>query len=129
MSALRKYEVSEVEVQAVEPVEKTDRWIAVPITAEEHAAAAVRRENKAKNIALFLAAPFIALAYAVAMPFVALGMLAWFGAKALAAKVPATKFIALTVAAPFIGLATVVVGPFVGLGALAWIGIKAVAHR
>ena len=129
MSALRKYEVSEVEVPVVETVEKTGRWIAVPIAPEEYAAAEVRRENKAKNIALFFAAPFIALAYAIAMPFVALGMIAWFGAKALAVKVPATKFIALTVAAPFIGLATVVVGPFVGLGALAWIGMKAVANR
>lgn len=36
-----------------------------------------------KNVALFLAAPFIGLAYIVAMPFVGLGMLAWFGIKAI----------------------------------------------
>ena len=129
MSALRKYEVAEVEGKAVETVEKADRWIAVPIAPEEYATAEVRRESKAKNIALFLAAPIIALAYVVAMPFVGLGMIAWLGAKALAKKVPVTKTIALTIAAPFIGLAYVVAMPFIGLGALAWIGMKALAKR
>ena len=32
-----------------------------------------------KNVALFAAAPFIGLAYAAAFPFVAVGMLAWYG--------------------------------------------------
>lgn len=36
-----------------------------------------------KNMALFLAAPFIGLAYVIAMPFVGIGMLAWFGFKAV----------------------------------------------
>ena len=39
-----------------------------------------------KNVALFAAAPFIGLAYAAAFPFVAVGLLAWHGAKALARK-------------------------------------------
>ena len=130
MSALRKYEeVTELEMNAVETAEKTGRWNAVPITPEEHAATEVRQGNQAKNIALFLTAPFIALAYVVAMPFVAMGMMIWLGAKILAKKVPATKAVGMTIAAPFIGLAAVVVGPFVGLGALAWIGMKAVANR
>ena len=132
MSALRKYEVAEVEVAAVEKaatVGMTGSWIAVPISPEEHAAAEVRSENKAKNITLFLAAPIIALAYVVAMPFVGVGMIAWLGAKALAKKVPATKAIALTIAAPFIGLAYVVAMPFIGLGALTWVGMKALANR
>ncbi len=38
--------------------------------------------SRLKNVALFLASPFIGLAYIVAMPFVALGMLAYFGYKA-----------------------------------------------
>ena len=51
------------------------------------AAAGLRRAARvAKNVALFAAAPFIGLAYAVAFPFVAVGALAWFGAKALAKK-------------------------------------------
>ena len=44
----------------------------------------------AKNAALFVAAPFIGLAYAAAFPFVAVGMLAWYGGRALAKKVRAT---------------------------------------
>ena len=36
----------------------------------------------AKNIALFAIAPFIGLAYAAAFPFVAVGMLAWYGVRA-----------------------------------------------
>ena len=36
----------------------------------------------AKNIVLFAAAPFIGLAYAAAFPFVAVGMLAWYGVRA-----------------------------------------------
>lgn len=44
---------------------------------------AVTKGSTIKNIALFLSAPFIGLAYIVAMPFVAIGMLAWFGYKAL----------------------------------------------
>ncbi len=39
-----------------------------------------------KNVVLFAAAPFIGLAYAAAFPFVAVGMLAWYGARALAKK-------------------------------------------
>jgi len=39
-----------------------------------------------KNIVLFAAAPFIGLAYAAAFPFVAIGMLAWYGVRALRKK-------------------------------------------
>ena len=35
----------------------------------------------ARNVALFVMAPFIGLAYAVAFPFVGLGMLAWMALK------------------------------------------------
>lgn len=128
MTALRKYEVTEAEVQTVETVEKTGRWNAVPITPEEHAAAQANQGNPVKNIALFLIAPFIALAYIVAMPIVGLGMLTVLAAKALA-KMPAVRAVAMTIAAPFIGLAAIVVMPFAGLGAMAWIGMKAIAKR
>jgi CheY-like chemotaxis protein len=36
-----------------------------------------------RNVGLFLAAPFIGLAYVVALPFVGLGLLAWHGARAV----------------------------------------------
>jgi CheY-like chemotaxis protein len=60
-------------------------FIGVPIW---HSAKALGRriahiDTFAKNVALFLAAPFIGLAYAIAMPFVGLGMLAWLGIKTL----------------------------------------------
>ncbi|HUK05243.1 MAG TPA: hypothetical protein VLV90_09215 [Burkholderiales bacterium] len=39
-----------------------------------------------KNVALFAAAPFIGLAYAAAFPFVAVGLIAWYGVRALRKK-------------------------------------------
>lgn len=45
--------------------------------------AMAKKPNMLKNMALFLVAPFIGLLYAVLLPFVGLGMLAWIGGKAL----------------------------------------------
>jgi CheY-like chemotaxis protein len=92
-----------------------------------------------KNVALFLAAPFIGLAYILTFPIVGLGMLAWTAIQAqkkkseaaaklqptAPAKPNAMKTAALTLAAPFIGLAFIVVGPIVGLGLLLWFGFQA----
>ena len=80
--------------------------------------------KRVKNVALFLAAPFVGLAYLMAFPFVGLAMLAWMAAKALL-KNNKTRPIALAIAAPFIGLAFITVGPVVGLAALAWYGCRA----
>ncbi|MEI8029808.1 MAG: response regulator [Comamonadaceae bacterium] len=84
-----------------------------------------------KNVALFVAAPFIGLAYALLLPLVGLAMLGWIGAKALLA-LPATRKalkllgnVAKVVAAPFIGLAYAVMLPFVGIAMLVWVGAKA----
>ena len=127
MSALRKMTTYETNEYEAAPAKKAAGWIpvvivtahgtahyegAVPVTAEE------KRTSIAKGIALFLAAPFIALAYLLALPVVGLAALAWIAAKALAAKVPVVKTIALAVAAPFIGLAFILAGPVVGLGVL-----------
>src|ERR1035437_11180744 len=71
-----------------------------------------------KDIALLLVAPFIGLAYAILMPFVAIGVLVWLVGKELAH----TK-VAKLVAAPFAGLALLTLLPFLGLAALAWLGI------
>lgn len=49
----------------------------------------VKRAGTLKNIALFLCAPFIGLAYAVLLPVVGLGMLAWIGVKAAFDRAPA----------------------------------------
>ncbi len=91
-----------------------------------------------KNIALFLAAPFVGLAYILTFPIVGLGMLAWMAIQAqqkksavanMAHPVPVASSIAkstaIFLAAPFIGLVYVIVGPIVGLGMLLWFGFQA----
>jgi CheY-like chemotaxis protein len=88
-------------------------------------------ESRLRNVALFFAAPFIGLAYAVLLPFVGLGVAAWFGVQALL-KSPALRragaavlTAAKIVLAPFIGLAYILVLPFAGLAALVWIAGRA----
>ena len=54
--------------------------------AERLAGYAARAARTAGRIALFLAAPVIGLGYVVALPFVGLGMLAWYGARAVAKR-------------------------------------------
>ena len=114
---------------------KAPETVAAP---EPAVAAAVAAEPEApgklsmlKNMALFLSAPFVGLVYAVLLPFVGLGMLAWIGGKALV-KQPAVrealtygKFMLKMVAAPFVGLAYIIAFPFVGLAMLVWHGGKA----
>jgi CheY-like chemotaxis protein len=55
-----------------------------PATAHAEAATTEARGGAllfAKNVSLFIAAPFIGLAYAVAFPFIGLGMLVWLALK------------------------------------------------
>lgn len=104
---------------------------AAPSEAQPEAQPAKR--SQLKNIALFLSAPFVGLVYAVLLPFVGLGMLAWIGGKAALAsprvreKLAFAKFMTKVVFAPFIGLAYVIAYPFVGLALLAWTGARALA--
>jgi CheY-like chemotaxis protein len=88
-----------------------------------------------KNIALFFAAPFIGLAYIVALPIVGLGVFAMLAVRA-ASKVEAVRSVTRTlrhlgmfIAAPFLGLAAVVFFPFVGLAMLMWMAGKAAVAR
>lgn len=89
------------------------------------------KESALKNIALFIAAPFVGLAYILAFPFVGLGMIAWMGAKAVARRdLPKkigwiAKSVGLLIVSPFIGLAYVLLFPFIGLAILAWMGVRA----
>ena len=101
---------------------------AIPMPTQAATAAAA---TTLKNIALFLAAPFIGLVYAMALPFVGLVMLAVIGGKALV-KAPAAlqalvaaKEVALFLAAPFIGLVYAVTLPFVGIALIARAAYKA----
>jgi hypothetical protein len=92
-----------------------------------------RAETRAmlRNMALFLSAPFVGLLYAILLPFVGLGMLAWFAGRALfeSAKVRETlgagKKVLAIGAAPFAALVCVIALPFAGLGMLAWFAVKA----
>lgn len=63
----------------------------IPAAAQAEPAMA-QKSNMLKNMALFLVAPFIGLLYAVLLPFVGLGMLAWIGGKALLGR-PAAQSI------------------------------------
>lgn len=105
-------------------------------TQEAAAAVATPGAGRAiKNVALFLAAPFIGLAYLVTFPMVALGMLAWMGGKALMKYEAARKLalgaktVGMFFAAPFIGLAYIVIVPVAALAVLAWMGGKALLKR
>lgn len=86
---------------------------------ETAAVEAVRQNSRVKMILLFMAAPFIGLLYALLLPFVAFGAVAFLIFQALRNNENARKAMALA-AAPFIGLAFVVALPFVGASILAW---------
>ncbi len=94
------------------------------------------KENLLKNIALFMAAPFIGLLYAVLLPFVGMGLLTSMAVKALVTKVPAVgnvltflKTVGKFIAAPFLGLAFILLLPFVGMATLAWIGVRGLVTK
>ena len=83
-----------------------------------------------RNMALFLMAPFVGLLYVVLLPFVGIGMLAWFAGRTfvetgrLATTLRVATKVLLIAAAPFIALAYVIAMPFIGLALLAWAAIK-----
>jgi CheY-like chemotaxis protein len=95
----------------------------------------VKKTSNLKNVALFIAAPFIGLLYAVLLPWVGIAMLAWVGGKAFvqlrAVRKTLTfmKNVALFMAAPFVGLAYAVLLPFVGTAMLAWVGVQALMPK
>jgi len=103
----------------------------LPGLAEAASPQTVAAESQLKKVGMFAAAPFIGLLYAVLLPFVGLGTLAFMAIRAFAktsgpAKMLAfAKNVALFLAAPFMGLAYALLLPFVGTATLAWIGIKA----
>ncbi len=98
-------------------------------------ASTAKNESRLKNIALFLAAPFIGLAYILAFPFVGMGMLAVLAVKAAAKHQTArrvgvfTKNTGLFILGPFLGLAYVLLFPFIGVAVLAWVGGRALLNR
>ena len=106
------------------------------VAAEQARSEKPEETSRLRNIALFLLAPFIGLAYAVLLPVVGTAVLAWMGGQVLLAKMPAIrtglrflKDVGLLVAAPFIGLAYIVLLPFVGIVMLAWVGGQALLAK
>jgi hypothetical protein len=100
----------------------------LPGLAEAAAPQAATSESQLKKIGLFMAAPFIGLVYAVLLPFVGLGTLAYLGLKALrrnVAAMKAVKFITLLVASPLIGLFFILALPLLGAAALVWVMVHA----
>lgn len=93
------------------------------------------RESRIRNIALFFAAPFIGLVYAVFMPIVGLGVLAWMAGKEIAKRTASSEgrsglaTVAKIVFMPFIGLAYVIVLPFAGIATLAWVAGRALVGK
>jgi CheY-like chemotaxis protein len=105
--------------------------LVLPAAAEVPAAAPSGTAVTLKNIALFFAAPFIGLAYIVALPFVGLGVFAMLAGRA-AAKIETVKTAGLVLknvgmvfAAPILGLAYVILFPFIGFALLMWMAGKA----
>ena len=94
-----------------------------------------------KTIGMFLAAPFIGLAYVIALPIIGIYHLAKLALEAYAKRVPATsgemkgammvkvKNIGLFFAAPFIALAYVIALPFVGFFMITKLAIEAYGKR
>ena len=109
--------------------------VVLPVAAEAPVAESAATGSVLKNIALFFAAPFIGLAYIVALPLVGFGFLAVLAARAaskfeVVKKVTRTlRHIGMFIAAPFLGLAAVVFFPFIGLAMLIWMGGKAAVAR
>ena len=136
MTALRKILVEEEPVVAVNAVRATAAKLYVVTNnapADTRVAAPEAPEaagNALVNVLLFFAAPFIGLAYIIALPFCGFAMLAYLvcgeALKYSAVRTAATvlRHALMIVAAPFIGLAYIVLFPFVGLGLLAWLAVK-----
>ena len=135
MTALRKILIEEkpVVTAAVTVTRAAAPKLYLVPTAKAAPAEAAKAEGSIlKNILLFFAAPFLGLAYIVALPFVGFGFLALVAVRA-AAKIEAVRTVGLAlknvvmlIAAPFVGLAYVVFFPVIGLAMLAWIGGRAV---
>ena len=135
MTALRKILIEEEpEVTATVVVARTPaaKLYVVPTAKAPAPAEASKAEGgRLKNILLFFAAPFLGLAYIIAVPFIGLGFLAVLAVRA-AAKIEAVrtvgfvlKNIAMLITAPFVGLAYIVFFPVIGLAMLAWMGGRA----
>jgi CheY-like chemotaxis protein len=118
------------------PVAGSETVIAAPVkgTAREST------RTLAKAILMTIAAPFIALAYVIALPFIGFYHIAKLGFKAYAKKYPTVagrlrivghfvKNVGLFLVSPFIALAYVIALPFVGFFMFTKLALEAHAKR
>jgi CheY-like chemotaxis protein len=109
--------------------------LALPAAIETPQAEPAAPGNALLNILLFFAAPFIGLAYIIALPIVGLGAIAVLATRAalkyqaVRTVAVALKTIAMIFVAPILGLAYVVLFPFIGLATLFWLAGRAVMAR
>jgi CheY-like chemotaxis protein len=97
-----------------------------PAESGEH----VARRSGWKSAAMVIGAPFIALAFVVAFPFIGLGALVKYAVQAVLERrgpiVGFLKNVTLFFAGPLIGLLYAALFPVIGVGVLAWTGLKAI---
>jgi hypothetical protein len=130
MTALRKILIEEKPVVAETVTRATGAKLYV-VTPDTRIEVPAEGHNTLKDIVLFFIAPFIGLAYVIALPFVGLAAIAVLAGRAVA-KMEAVKMVGtalkpagFVIAAPLVGLAYAVLFPFIGLVALTWIGGRA----
>jgi len=109
--------------------------LALPAASEAPQAVPAASGSALLNILLFFAAPFIGLAYIIALPIVGLGAIAVLATRA-ALKIDKVRTVAVTLkhiamvfAAPVLGLVYVALFPFIGLATLFWLAGRAVLAR
>jgi len=92
-------------------------------TVTEHVTATTR------TLLLLTAAPFIGLAFALALPVICVALTVYYSVKMIGARwatiAKHVKNVVLFFAAPFVGLAYIIALPVVGLGMVAYLGVKA----
>ena len=112
-----------------------DNVVVLPVAGKAPEVESAGSAGLLKNIALFLAAPFIGLAYIIALPVVGFGVMAVLAGRAavkydLVKTVARTlRHVAMMILGPVIGLISVVLFPFIGLAMLAWMAGKAAIAR
>jgi CheY-like chemotaxis protein len=110
----------------------TAQVLALPVAHEVPVTEPAAAGSALNNILLFFAAPFIGLAYIIALPVVGLAVLAVLAGRAAAkyeavrTAAVALKDVGMTIAAPMLGLVYVLIFPVIGLAVLAWLGGRAV---
>jgi len=138
--------IESVTLKAVNDGEKRATPAKMPEAVVESVSETVEKTNApqtnrtvGKTIAMLIAAPFIALAYVIALPFIGFYQFAKLAYEAYAKKYPEAgklriaglfaKNVALFLVSPFIALAYVIALPFVGFFMFSKLALEAYAKR